>query len=111
MITQRYIFSYWRPLHVFSRASALEFRVMYECRRHDTNRASICFVVLLFVGKVSPRWGFSTTTAKSMSVCTLVSGCVRRIVKKAVTRFNLVTAFFIKLLISGVVALLHEEEI
>ena len=40
-----------------SRASALAFRVMYECRRHDTNRASISFVVLRFVEKVPPLRG------------------------------------------------------
>ena len=53
---------------------------------------------------VSPRWGSSTTTAKAMSVrCTylreyivLISGGVRRIVKKAVIRINLVTAFLDK---------------
>ena len=44
-----------------SRASALAFRIAklqpYECRRHDTNRVSICFVVLRFVEKVPPLWG------------------------------------------------------
>ena len=55
-----YFYLFTKTFRNFAMASALAFRITkllpYECRRHDTNRASICFVEFRFVEKVLPLW-------------------------------------------------------